>query len=211
MNILLICSDTFRWDYLGAYGNDWIRTPNLDRLASEGIVFDELFGEGLPTLPMRRVLMTGRHIFPFELRLQPAEEVQCHGWHPIYDHDVTLSEHLREQGYISALFNDVYHVMKPGMNFHRGFHGWYWTRGQEDDPYRLPERSRVAELAERSERAGVKIFKEGWPLRHLVHRAGWQSDADTPCAQTVLAVLHAHRAVRSARAVGSAGPVGAPL
>ena len=33
MNLLLIVSDTFRWDYLGAYGNEWIDTPLLDRLA----------------------------------------------------------------------------------------------------------------------------------------------------------------------------------
>ena len=33
MNLVLIVSDTFRWDYLGCYGNDWIETQNLDALA----------------------------------------------------------------------------------------------------------------------------------------------------------------------------------
>ena len=70
MNILVICSDTFRWDYIGAYGNDWIQTPHLDKLASESVIFDDAFAEGLPTLPARRVLMTGRPIVPFEFRPQ---------------------------------------------------------------------------------------------------------------------------------------------
>ena len=34
MNIVLIVSDTLRWDHLGASGNPWIHTPNLDRLAA---------------------------------------------------------------------------------------------------------------------------------------------------------------------------------
>jgi len=57
MNLLLIVSDTFRWDYLGAYGNDWIATPNLDALAAESVLFSQAYAEGLPTLPARRVIM----------------------------------------------------------------------------------------------------------------------------------------------------------
>ncbi|HID05801.1 MAG TPA: hypothetical protein EYP10_01505, partial [Armatimonadetes bacterium] len=33
MNIVVIISDTLRYDYLGCYGNRWVRTPNLDRFA----------------------------------------------------------------------------------------------------------------------------------------------------------------------------------
>ena len=51
MNVILICSDTFRWDYLGCYGNDWIQTPNLDAMANESALYEHAFAEGLPTLP----------------------------------------------------------------------------------------------------------------------------------------------------------------
>ncbi|MCD6166571.1 sulfatase-like hydrolase/transferase, partial [bacterium] len=40
MNIILIVSDTFRRDHLGCYGNTWISTPNLDKLARDSVVFD---------------------------------------------------------------------------------------------------------------------------------------------------------------------------
>jgi len=37
-NILWICTDQQRWDTLGCYGNSFVRTPNLDRLAARGIL-----------------------------------------------------------------------------------------------------------------------------------------------------------------------------
>ncbi len=43
LNILWICSDQQRWDMLGCYGNPFLRTPNLDRLAAEGVRFDHAF------------------------------------------------------------------------------------------------------------------------------------------------------------------------
>lgn len=65
MNLVIVVSDTFRWGYLGAYRNDWIRTPNLDSLAGESAIFMDAYAEGLPTLPARRVIKTGRPVFPF--------------------------------------------------------------------------------------------------------------------------------------------------
>jgi arylsulfatase A-like enzyme len=64
MNLLVLCTDTFRADYLGCYGNSWVATPALDQLAAQGVRFADFYGEGLPTLPARRVLYTGRRIFP---------------------------------------------------------------------------------------------------------------------------------------------------
>jgi arylsulfatase A-like enzyme len=55
VNLIVISTDTWRADYLGCYGNDWIQTPNLDRLATEGVVFDNFYAEALPTLPARTV------------------------------------------------------------------------------------------------------------------------------------------------------------
>jgi len=38
MNVIMLINDTWRWDYLGYNGNDWIKTPNLNKLASESAV-----------------------------------------------------------------------------------------------------------------------------------------------------------------------------
>jgi len=42
-NILLICTDQQRFDTLGAYGNEHVKTPTLDRLAGEGVLFENCY------------------------------------------------------------------------------------------------------------------------------------------------------------------------
>ena len=179
MNLVIIVSDTFRWDYLGAYGNDWIKTPNLDKLAAESAIYMDAYAEGLPTIPVRRVLMTGRPIFPFAHHPQPSDSVQLAGWHPLFDEDVTLSETLRDHDYVSCLVNDVYHMMKPGKNFHRGFDCWYWVRGQEGDPYALRDEAQIADLLEEATPYQRHVGKGAWIVQHLMNRKDWESDADT--------------------------------
>ena len=41
MNVIVLLNDTFRRDHLGCYGNDWIKTPNFDRLAEQSAVFEK--------------------------------------------------------------------------------------------------------------------------------------------------------------------------
>ena len=185
MNLVLIVSDTLRWDYLGAYGNERIHTPNLDRLAAESVVFEDAYAEGLPTLPARRVLLTGRPIFPFRYIPQKSDMVQLPGWHPLFEEDVTLSEHLLEHDYVSAFVTDVYHTMKPNKNFHRGFEHWYWVRGQEDDPYALRDETQVAGLVQQATPHADRFRKRHWLVQHLMNRKDWKSDADTSVARVM--------------------------
>jgi len=63
----VIIADTFRADHLGCYGNDRIKTPNLDQLTSEGVLFANCYADGLPTIPERRVFFTGKSIIPMEV------------------------------------------------------------------------------------------------------------------------------------------------
>ena len=180
MNLVCIVSDTFRWDYLGCYGNEWIETPNLDALAKQSALFEDAFAEGLPTLPARRVIMTGRRIIPFEHHPQHSDKVGVPGWHPLFYEDVTMSEALLAQGYATCLVTDVYHMMKPGKNFHRGFEYWYWVRGVEDDRFNWRDLERVKDVWPR-----VGYWGHGpqdprhWLVQHMNGRVQWKSDADS--------------------------------
>ena len=60
-NILLICTDQQRYDALGAAGNADIRTPNLDRLAAQGVRFDRCIVQSPVCAPSRASLMTSRY------------------------------------------------------------------------------------------------------------------------------------------------------
>ena len=124
MNVITIIADTFRADHLGCYGSETVKTPNLDRLAAEGTAFTQVYADGLPTIPMRRVFYTGNSILP---------EGQ---WRPLLDDDVTLAQIIGEHGFTSGLIADCYHLFKPNLNFHEGFDSWEWIRGQESDKWR---------------------------------------------------------------------------
>jgi arylsulfatase A-like enzyme len=122
MNIIVIVTDSLRVDHVGCYGSH-VKTPNIDRLASEGIRLSNAYSENLPTLPTRRSWWTGRYHF---------HEA---GWQPFLEDDRLLAEILWNHGYTSALFTDVYHMHKPSYNCGRGFDTTVFIRGQEYDPW----------------------------------------------------------------------------
>lgn len=59
-NILLILCDQLRYDFLGAYGGPWI-TPNIDKLAEDGMVFDNAYCAAPVCAPARMTMLTGLH------------------------------------------------------------------------------------------------------------------------------------------------------
>ena len=60
-NVLLITIDTLRADRLGCYGAERPTSPNLDRLAREGLVFDRAYSQAPWTLPAMASVMTSLH------------------------------------------------------------------------------------------------------------------------------------------------------
>ena len=60
MNVILLVIDTLRYDHIGANGNEWIRTPNFDRFADQGTVFENSYAASYPTIPHRTDVITGR-------------------------------------------------------------------------------------------------------------------------------------------------------
>ena len=121
MNIIVLVSDTFRYDYLGCNGNAWIGTAALDRFAERAVCFDRHYLSSFPTIPNRTDLFTGRYSFPF------------HGWKPLDPGIPVLSTIFGAAGYQSQLICDTPHLMKGIHHFDRGFDGAYWIRGQEGD------------------------------------------------------------------------------
>jgi len=136
MNVVLIILDSLQKSYVGAYGNKWIKTPNLDKLAEKSCVFTNAYPESLPTLEVRIALHTGKRVYPFrENATRRWDRVVQPGWGPIPEGWTTISEVLHKEGYRTGLITDAYHQFKPGKNFHRGFDQFTFIRGQEDDMY----------------------------------------------------------------------------
>jgi arylsulfatase A-like enzyme len=137
MNVILVILDSLRKDHVRAYGNDRIRTPNLDALASESLHFTRAYPESLPTLPARRAIHTGLRTWPFRNWDPPeGETFMPAGWQPIPEEQTTLSEILVRGGFNTVMLSDTHHLFKASMNFQRGFRVYDWIRGQERDHYR---------------------------------------------------------------------------
>lgn len=138
LNLVCICCDTFRADIIGPDQKlSFVETPNLDRLMSESVVFDNAFGEAQATIQMRLAFFTGNRTFPYNSN-PGSRGLMCQslGWHRIPDEHTALAEKLFESGYVTGFMTDVFHMFKPTMNFHRGFMHWEFIRGQEADPLR---------------------------------------------------------------------------
>ena len=137
MNVILVILDSLRKDHVGAYGNDRIKTPNLDAFAGESLRFTRAYPESVPTIPARRAIHTGIRTWPFRNWVpQRGETFFPAGWQRIPEDQTTLAEILLNAGYETMLVTDCQHEFKASMNFQRGFRVFDWIRGQERDHYR---------------------------------------------------------------------------
>ena len=70
-NILFIIFDDWGWQHAGAYGCTWVKTPNFDRVAREGVLFKNAFTSNPKCSPCRASILTGRNTWQLE-------EAVCH-------------------------------------------------------------------------------------------------------------------------------------
>ena len=123
MKLIFIMADTFRRDHLGAYGNKWIHTPNLDRLAATSNVFDSMYVGSFPTLPNRRDIYLGIG----------QEGKRFNQWKGIENKEITIAERLAEKKIPTMQITDVANSVTNGKNFFKGFECYCSNRGQEGD------------------------------------------------------------------------------
>ncbi len=122
-NVIVLMADSWRFDYLGCYGNDWIKTPNIDKFAQDSILFENAYAEGCPTVPTRKALLTGRYTLPV-----------C-GWGPLQNNDVVIADLIWSKHIQSALISDTGVMHFPGYGFERGFDFIHILRGQQWDQF----------------------------------------------------------------------------
>ncbi len=102
-NVLFIAVDDMRPE-LGCYGNTVIKTPNIDRIAARGIVFDHAYCQQAVCSPSRSSLMTGRRpdatkVWDLETHFRAALP-DC----------ITLPQYFKMNGYYCSALSKIYHV-----------------------------------------------------------------------------------------------------
>ena len=107
MNCVVICLDTLRWDALGCYNPEWVKTPCIDYYAKNATRFDAAYCASFPTVPMRVDAYTGDVNWP------------RYGWRAPDPDQPKLPQLLREAGYYTAL------VLDTSNNVGAGLHQFY--------------------------------------------------------------------------------------
>ncbi len=135
MNVLLVTLDTLRADRVGCYGYREGRTPNMDELARDGVLFLNATCQVPLTLPSHASILTG--LYP------TAHGVHNNGTYTLSPEHVTLAEVLTDAGFLTAAFTASFSVdSRFGVN--QGFEV-YDDSFQQDSPFKPLNSERRAE------------------------------------------------------------------
>lgn len=129
-NIVLIYADDLGYGDLSCYGQTKFQTPNIDRLAAEGMKFTQHYAGSTVCAPSRCSLMTGLHTGHAQIR--GNKEVQPEGQAPMQPNTVTIPTLLKKAGYVSGMFGK-WGLGAPGsasdpMEFFDEFYGYNCQR-----------------------------------------------------------------------------------
>ncbi|WP_324025354.1 arylsulfatase [Maribacter sp. BPC-D8] len=113
-NIIYILADDMGIGDLGSYGQKFIQTPNLDKMAANGMRFTQHYSGAAVCAPSRSTLMTGQHTGHTPIRGNKEVGNNIEGQVPIPANTVTLAEILKAQGYATGMFG------KWGLGFNEG-------------------------------------------------------------------------------------------
>lgn len=111
-NVIVLLADDHALKVTGAYGNDLIRTPSIDRLADQGVTFNRAYCNAPICSASRQSLLTGKypHATGVNLLFTPFPD----------EGNITIAEHLREQNYETALIGKTH------------FNNWVWSSLYQD-------------------------------------------------------------------------------
>ena len=125
MKSIMIMYDSLNKHMLSAYGCDWTKTPNFQRLSKKSITFENMYVGSMPCMPARRELHTGRYNFLHR------------SWGPFEPFDDSTPEILQNSGIYTHLVSDHYHYWEDGgATYHHRYSSWENVRGQEGDKWK---------------------------------------------------------------------------
>jgi len=129
LNFVFFLIDDLGWTDVTCYGSTFYETPNIDKLASQGMKFTDAYAACPVCSPTRASILTGK--YPARLHLtdwikghvNPAAKLRVPDWKMYLDHDeVTIAEALKSAGYVSAsigkwhLGDEDYYPEKQGFD-----------------------------------------------------------------------------------------------
>ncbi len=174
-NILWICTDQQRFDTLGCYGNPWVTTPNIDRLAASGVLFEHAYCQNPLCTPSRASFLTGR--YPRTTRTRQNGQ-------SIPEDEVLVTRMLAESGYYCGLAGKLHlsaaHPSVAAVRERRiedGYTEFYWSHHPDRE---WPTADYNIWLAERGYKFGREWFEDSryvqTSMPEELHQTTWCAD-----------------------------------
>ena len=116
LNLLIVTLDTTRADHIHAYGFNDIETPHLDRIAQEGVLFEQAVASAPLTLPAHSTIFTSKS--------PPAHGVRDNGGFYLGQEETTLAELLSQSGFRTGAFIGAY-VLDSKWGVDQGFDTYF--------------------------------------------------------------------------------------
>ncbi|XP_075045136.1 N-acetylgalactosamine-6-sulfatase isoform X1 [Mixophyes fleayi] len=139
-NIILLLMDDMGWGDLGVFGEPSKETPNLDQMASEGILFPDFYTANPLCSPSRASLLTGR--LPIRNGFYTTNDHARNAYTPqeivggIPDSEVLLSELLKKAGYVNKIVGKWHLGHRPKYHpLKHGFDEWFGSPNCHFGPY----------------------------------------------------------------------------
>ncbi|MBT5901371.1 MAG: sulfatase [Opitutaceae bacterium] len=148
-NFILIFADDQGYQDIGAFGSPNISTPNLDRMAAEGMRFTNFYAQTVCG-PSRAALMTGS--YPLRVATK-GNRVDVHPF--LHTQEITIAEVLKAEGYATAAFGKwdlAGHAQDPNryaaelLPIHQGFDYFFGTPGSNDGRVNLVRNDTIIEM-----------------------------------------------------------------
>jgi arylsulfatase A len=132
-NIVFILADDLGVGHVGCYGQQKIKTPNIDRLAAEGLRCTQFYAGATVCAPARSTLMTGLHTGHTPVRNNGMDR-------HLYDEDVTVAEVLKKAGFATGGFGKwgLGRESTPGVAVRQGFDTWFGQYSQTHAHFYYP-------------------------------------------------------------------------
>jgi arylsulfatase A len=193
-NIVIILADDLGWGDLGCYGNPSIRTPNLDRMAAQGMRFTDFYSAAEVCTPSRAALLTGRY---------PIRSGMCHDRFRVLRRDssgglpageITIAQALKTCGYATACIgkwhlgnyaNDpAHHPRRHGFDFYFGL-----PHSNDMNPTPAAPKGAPSRLDQQAEWWAAPLYRN----EELIERPADQTTLTRRYTEEAVRFIHDHR------------------
>ena len=167
-NVLWICTDQQRYDTIGALGNEYIRTPNIDGLVREGVAFTHAFCQSPICTPSRASFLTGMY---------PSSVHGCSNGNDFWSGAAPLvTRSLADVGYDCGLAGKLHLAGAAGRIEPRGDDGYRVFHWSHDSRDQWPEGHAYRDwLKEKGEDLGV-LREDPGGIPPELHQTSWAAD-----------------------------------